>query len=88
MEGHSRDQKQDHPKVEIGSAPRAPSGGEPSQCQGHLANRQMPEVVRKSRGLQCRKEAVSQRAQTHMRVFKLCVLVFNNFSVFFNIYMI
>lgn len=73
--------------MEIGSAPRAPSGGEPSQRRDHLGNRQLPEVVRKSRGLQCRKEAGSQRAQTHihthMRVFELFVLVFNSFSIFF-----
>lgn len=53
---NSAEQKQSgNPKVEISSAPRAPSGGEASRCRGHLSSRELPEVVGISRGLQCRK---------------------------------
>lgn len=53
---NSGEQKQSgNPKVEISSAPRAPSGGEASRCRGHLLSRELPEVVGISKGLQCRK---------------------------------
>lgn len=42
-------------KVEIRSAPRAPSGGEASRCRGHLLSRELPEAVGISKGLQSRK---------------------------------
>lgn len=57
--------------------------------RGHLSATDLPKVVRKSTGLQCRKEAwKSESAHTHihMRVFKLFVFrffFFNNFSVVF-----